>query len=161
MTEYQNNIIRIVDNVADHQLPDLVDLMVDEKWKVPSYAVNFIMNVNKKIALATNFDLFEAAISDSNYEEISFEEDNTLMPFPIVSALAGSPPGAACDRQYSTSTGNEQSTDKAPKILVEDMIMNEKFQCPKATVDHLQKMYAELFKPVDPKLPKLEIMESI
>lgn len=122
MTEYQHNIIRIVDKVADHQLPDLVDLVLDEKWKIPSYAVNFIMNVNKKIALATNFDLFEATISDSNYEETSFEDDNTLMPFPIVSALSGSPPGAARNRQSSTSTGNEQSAVTAPKILDEDMM---------------------------------------
>jgi hypothetical protein len=122
MTEYQNNIISIVDNVPDYQLPDLVDLVLDEKWKVPSYAVNFILNVNNKIALAKNFDLYEAVISDSNYEETSFEEDNTLMPFPIVSALSGSPSGAARDRQYNTPTGNEQSTVTVPKILVEDMM---------------------------------------
>jgi hypothetical protein len=39
--------------------------------------------------------------------------------------------------------------------------VNEKFQCPKATVNHLQKIYAEMFKPVDTVLSNFEIMESI
>lgn len=39
--------------------------------------------------------------------------------------------------------------------------IDEKFQCPKATVDHLQKIYAKLFKPVDTELSNLVIMESI
>lgn len=122
MSKYQNNINKLVDNVVEYQLPDLVDLVLDEKWKIPSCAVNFILDVNKKIALDKNFDFFEAAIGDSNHEEFNFEEDDTLMPCPIFSALSESPSDVARNTQCNISTGNKQSTPTAPKILVEDMV---------------------------------------
>jgi hypothetical protein len=39
--------------------------------------------------------------------------------------------------------------------------MNEKFQCPKATVDYMLKIHAELFKPVDMEISKIEKMARI
>jgi hypothetical protein len=122
MTEYQNNNFRKEYNVADKQLPDLVGLVLDEKWIIPSYAVNFIMSVNKKIEQAKSFDLFAASISDSNYEEENLEGENTFMPYHIVSALSESPSLAAHDIQHNICSVNQQSPVTAPEILVEDIM---------------------------------------
>ncbi|KAI8582772.1 hypothetical protein K450DRAFT_269122 [Umbelopsis ramanniana AG] len=145
-------------NVVDRQLPDLVDLVLKEKWKIPSYAVNSIMNINKNIEFAKSFDLFEAVISESTHEGANFEEETTLMPFHTVSALSESRSLPAHSIQHNVSP---VSPATAPKIMVEDMIMNEKFQCPKATVDTMLKIHAELFKPVHMGLSNIENMARI
>ncbi|KAI9290213.1 hypothetical protein BC943DRAFT_313510 [Umbelopsis sp. AD052] len=159
MTEYQSNSRMIEYNIVDQQLPGLVDLVLNEKWKIPSYAVNSITDINKKIESAKSFDVFEATINDSNYEFANFEQQTTFIPYHIVSALCETGSLPAHNIQHDTSPVRSAAT--APDFPIEDMIMNEKFQCPKAIVDTMLKIHAELFKPVDLGLSNIENMARI
>ncbi|KAG2186681.1 hypothetical protein INT44_002905 [Umbelopsis vinacea] len=120
MTEYQSNSRMIEYNIVDQQLPGLVDLVLNEKWKIPSYAVNSITDINKKIESAKSFDVFEAAINDSNYEFANFEQQTTFIPYHIVSALCESRTLPAHNIQHDISPVRSAAT--APDFPIEDMM---------------------------------------